>query len=199
MRIVEDRPDRLVLRDRSVVITGVCLAAGLATALMAARYGGPAQLVPALMFAGFGAAFFNLSDATFDLAARTVSLRRINALGVRRQVLSFDAIEAARVETTSTDGGRTTMARLALTAGGRAIPLTTAYSPGLERHEAMREAIAAALGGHAAAAVGADPVESLVRQHRMIDAIRLLRAREGLDLATAHQRVAAMARNLPGA
>lgn len=200
MRIVENRPDRLILRDRSVVITGVCLAAAAAITLMAARYGGPPQLVPALMFAGFGLVFFNVSDAAFDRKARTVRLRRISVRGVSHTVLRFDEIDEARVETSTTaGGGHGALARLALIKDGRSYPLTTGYGPGLERHEAMRAAIAGALGGKAAAGVGDCAVETLVRQRRMIDAIRLLRAREGLDLAAAHQRVTAMARHNPQA
>ncbi len=197
MRIVENGPERLVLRDRSIWITAVCLAACVAAVAFAIRHGiAVTPMIPAALFAVFGAAFFNLTDVTFDKAEGLCRMRRMTALGIRRVTLAFDRIDDVRVEIMISSESHATMARLALVSEGKTIPLTNGYTPDFARQESMRAAAISLVKGPGAVVETVDPVEQLVLRRRLIDAISLLREREGLDLTTAHDRVTALAKSL---
>jgi hypothetical protein len=82
--------------------------------------------------------------------------------------------------------------RLSLVTATASYPVTASYEPSLERYSQMRETIVDAVFAVGHRPQPADPVRDLVRQGRTIDAVALLRKREGLDLTAAVARVGAL-------
>jgi hypothetical protein len=72
------------------------------------------------------------------------------------------------------------------------MPLTADYEPSWERYEAMREVVLGTVFSDRPRPAAADPVHLLVREGRIIDAVSMLRTREGIDLKTAKERVKAL-------
>jgi hypothetical protein len=69
------------------------------------------------------------------------------------------------------------------------IPLSDIYQPDIKRYNEIRNTILEALGKQEALASQPDPVQSLIQQGGIIDAVALLRQRENLDLEAARKRV----------
>jgi hypothetical protein len=192
MRIVENTDTVLRLKDRTLWVSIVCI--GAAAFMMAAIFFGQGDhriAYPASFFALFGLMFLRSTDAVFDKKARLLRLEQLNVFRVRRRQLGFDDISDVRVDygptSASTEAGTY---RLDLIVGSETVPLTAAYEGGLDRHEAMREAIMETLFADKLQPGEADPVRALVQEGRLVDAVRILRLREGLDLAQATARVA---------
>jgi hypothetical protein len=85
MRITENTPSRLRLRDRTLWISAVCFAAA---AIFVVRFAfdrdQPAVLIPAALFAMFGLAFLRATDVTFDKIERVCAIRRLDVLRLTR-------------------------------------------------------------------------------------------------------------------
>jgi hypothetical protein len=199
MRIVENTPARLVLRDRTLRLSWIFFAIAAASAVwFAIRGGDPWQLIVCALWIGFGLVFLRATDVTLDKPRRVCTVRRRDIWRVTARDLAFAEITDVRVEPMPGDdddaGG--VACRLSLVIGPETAPLTATYQPSLERFEAMREVVLDALFGERARPAGEDPVEVLVKAGRGIDAIALLRRRDGLGLAEAHSRVAAMRKRL---
>jgi hypothetical protein len=197
MRIIKaTTPSRLVLRDRTLWISGVCFAAALVIVYRILADHDPAALaISALLLVGFGLVFFGATDVVFDKTEQVCRLRRIGALGVVRAAYRFPEIRDVRVEIEPSLGhSNTTMCRLALVTAAGTTPLTRSYEPSLERYNAMRDAIVLALAADLPLSAEIDPVRDLVTQGRRIDAVALLRQRDKLGLTEAHERVARLER-----
>ena len=69
------------------------------------------------------------------------------------------------------------------------LPLTASYEPDQERYDAMRDTVLEVVFGDGLRPAALDPVRMLVQQGRIMDAVAILRMREGLDLTTASARV----------
>jgi len=194
MRIVENTPARLVLRDRTLWISIICFAAGAAP--MAFFSGVVAiwrLLGGAALFFIFGLLTLRASDVIFDKVARTCDISRFDVLRRKRVHLGFSDIVDVRVERERMETDRrAALCRLSLVTDAAVLPLTAGYSPGPERFDAMRNAILGALLPHAASPADVDPVDALVQQGRTIDAVAVLREREGLDMSAAVARVKEM-------
>ncbi len=195
MRIVADDPARLVLRDRTLWVSVICLGGALAVTLLVLKRHAPAvQLVPAGLFVLFGLLFLRATDVVFDKVSRRCSIRRLDVLRVRRQALPFETITDVRVEPIPMSSDQVIVpCRLALLTAEGAVPLTASYEPDFERHEAMRETIVGAVFANRPRPAATDHVRWLVDAGRRIDAIDFLRRRDGLSLTDAKARVDALA------
>jgi hypothetical protein len=191
MRISENTPSRLKLRDRTLWISGICFAAA---AILIARFAfdhdQPEQLIPAALSLIFGLAFLHATDVTFDKVQRICTIRRFDVLRVTRTHLAFSDITDVRVEIAPMpDEAAVLSCRLSLVTASAVLPLTASYEPDQARYHAMRDAVLDAVFGDSPRPAPLDPVRMLVKQGRIIDAVAILRMREGLDLTTASARV----------
>jgi len=183
---------QLVLRDRTLWISGVCFAAALFLGYRVLVQHDPAALaISAAFLVAFGLAFFGATDVVFDKAAQVCRVRRIGPLGVVRAAYRFADIRDVRVEIEPSLGrSATTMCRLALVTADGTTPLTRSYEPSLPRYNAMRDAVVLTLASGLPLSAEVDPVQALVNEGRTIDAIALLRRQEKLGLTEAYERVA---------
>lgn len=199
MRITEDTPSRLVLRDRTLWISLVLIAGAAA---LIARYflvWDKHLLLSAAVSLAFGLPFLRTTDLVFDKMQRLCSLRRLDMLKVTRLVLPFREIQDIRVEVEPQAGSsHVIMCRFSLVTASVALPLTIAYEPDLERYNRMRESVLDTVFAGARRPADVDPVQDLVKQGRIVSAVALLRQRDGLDLVTARTRVDEMQKALGG-
>ena len=196
MKVVEDSPSRLVLKDRTLWITGFCFVfagfMGYQALVQPARVNFLAPLFLILV----GMAFLDMSDVVFDKTRRMVSLRRFSVVKLTRATFRFEEITDVVVQIAPLIGSSTsTQCRLAFVAGKAPLPMTISYGPNLARYEAMRASILRALGRIGEPALD-DPVRDLVRQGRIVDAVAMLRKRESLDLVTARDRIMALQKEI---
>jgi hypothetical protein len=194
MRIVEDTPSCLVLRARSLWVSYVCFGGTLvlaAASIFTDRGLGP--LFPAALLALFGFAFLRATDVVLDKERRRCTIRRRDMLRVTRREVGFDEITDVLVDTMmDTDVPGQFTCRLSLSTKGGPIPFSAVYQPDLNRYEGMRDTLVKAIFAGGAAPPAADPVRSLLSAGRMIDAIGLLRTRDGLGLTEARAKAEAM-------
>jgi hypothetical protein len=198
MRITENTPSHLRLRDRTLWISAVCFAAA---AILAVRFafdrGQSEELIPAVLSLLFGLAFLRATDVTFDKIRRICTMRRFDVLRVSRTRLAFADIVDARVEIAQMpDNTAVLSCRLSLVTASAKIPLTASYEPDQKRYNAMRDTVLEAVFGDRQRPAALDPVRMLVKEGRIIDAVAVLRMRDGLDLTTASARVDEL-RNAP--
>jgi hypothetical protein len=196
MRISEDNEACLKLSDRTVWISLVSFAAAafMLTTLVTTR--GPlGLLVPSGFLILFGLAFLHATDVTFDKAARTCDIRRLDVVRRSQTRLDFNDITDIKVEIGPTGRGLPVAnCRLSVVTKSADVPLTASFEPGIERYDAMRNAILDVVMAGASRPPAADPVDSLVKAGRSIDAVAVLRGREGLSLTAARERVAELER-----
>ncbi len=199
MRIIENSPALLRLREGTWWLTVACFATALilAGAFVTGR-APPSILFGSAVWAAFGLGFLRSADVAFDRTAQVMTLKRISALGSWTTRLSFADIEDVRVDTMLSPDSQTPGRRLRLATSTGDLPLSAAFEPGEERYARMRDAILDALTRGAPRPVPEDPARALARSGRMIDATMLLRQRDGLDLASAKARAKAMAAEGPG-
>jgi len=150
----------------------------------------PRLLISAGLFLVFALAFLRATDVTFDKIERTCSIRRLDVLRVTRTQLGFDDIVDARVEIEPMpDNPAIPSCRLSLATKSTTVPLTAAYEPSQERYDAMRAAVLDAVFTKKTRPAAVDPIHMLVKDGRILDAVSMLRVREGIDLKTATARV----------
>jgi hypothetical protein len=191
MRISENSPSRLTLRNRTLWISVVCFGAA---AILAARSAfdpdQSEQLIPAALSLMFGLAFLHATDVTFDRIGRSCAIRRFDVLRLTRMRLAFEDIMDIRVEIApSPDSPAAISCRLSLVTASAIVPLTASYEPDQARYNAMRDTVLEVVFGDRPRPPALDPVRMLVQQGRIIDAVAILRMRDGLDLTTASARV----------
>ena|ERR1700694_4119935 len=105
MRITENTPSHLRLRDRTLWMSVVCFAAvAVLGGYAACDQAQLEQFIPAALFLMFGLAFLRATDVTFDKAERTCVIRRLDVLRVMRMHLSFADITDVRVEVAPLQG-----------------------------------------------------------------------------------------------
>ena len=114
-------------------------------------------------------------------------------LRLTRTQLGFDDIVDARVDIEPMpDDPAAPSCRLSLVTKSAAVPLTAVYEPGAERYDIMRNAVLDAVFGKTTRPPPVDQIHMLVKQGRILDAVSILRVREGIDLKTAMARVKAI-------
>jgi hypothetical protein len=200
MRIVENSPTRLVLRDRTYWITIVCFAAALFGAgYFALHRGDPRQLIPIGLFAAFGLAFLRSTDVVFDKIDRRCVVRRRDMVKVTSTELLFHDLTDIKVDVSALGERGQVSCRLALVTASQTLPLTASFEPDLTRYNTMREAIVAVVFGPGRnAPPPSDPARDLARAGRIVEAVAVLRQRDKLSLTEAMDRAKAM-RDAPGA
>jgi hypothetical protein len=191
MRITENTSSRLILRDRTLWISAVCFAGAAAIlAGVAFDYDQPDQLIPAALCVLFGLPFLRATDVTFDKIDRICAIRRFDVVRMTRTRLAFADITDVRVEIAPMpDDGATISCRLSLATASAVVPLTASYAPDQPRYNAMRDAVLETVFRDGSRPAALDPVRMLVKEGRIIDAVTILRVRDGLDLTTASARV----------
>jgi hypothetical protein len=198
MRITENTPSYLKLRDRTLWISVLCFGiAAIFIARIACVPDEPGVLIPGVGFLVFGFAFLRATDVTFDKIERICAIRRFDVVRLARTRLAFEDIVDVRVETEPMpDDARVPSCRLSLATASAMVPLTASYQPDQERFNIMRDTVLDAVLGDRPRPAAVDPVRALVKQGRIIDAVAILRKRDGLDLTTAKARVDEL-RNAP--
>ena len=199
MRISEDTPERLVLRDRTLWISLVCLAGATALLVRFAMVEDKALLMGVAVSVLFSLPFLRASDLVLDKSQRICSLRRLDMWRVTRASLAFSDIRDIKVEVEPMGGNSQVIScRFSLVTASATIPLTVAYEPDLERYNRMRETILDSLFPAARRPAATDPVQDLVQRGQIVAAVALLRKRDRLDLVAAKDRVDAMRKALDG-
>jgi hypothetical protein len=197
MRIAENTPSRLVLRDRTLWISAVCFTAAAAlVGRVAFDLDGAGQRAPAALSVLFGLAFLRATDVTFDKTERTCFVRRLDVLRLTHRRIAFDDIVDVRLEIDRSHDPDGLAYRLSLSTTSAVIPLSVTYEPGFERYSGMREAVLDAVFKAAQRPMTEDPINDLVKAGRVIDAVAFIRMREGLSLTDARARVAELQRTL---
>jgi hypothetical protein len=198
VRIVGNTPSQLKLRDRSLWISILfwCIAAFCVADWALKRE--LSQLVPAALWVMFGFAFFRATDVTLDKIRRICVVRRRDVLHITRKQIAFSDIADVRVDLSFSDSAEEASCRLSLVTTNDVVPLTFGYEPDLKRYDAMRDAVLDVLFGDRPRPPVIDPVHMLGKTGRIIEAVVLLRKRDGLDLTTARLRVEEL-RNAPDA
>lgn len=194
MRITENSPARLTLRDRTLFISVICggaAAFAFAVPFFSLHVRAWSVLIPPAVWVAFGLAFLHTSDVTFDKVARTCDIRRLDVFRRQRTRLGFDEIVNVNVETRSNIGqSQLVGCRLSLETANAVVPLTAAYEPTVQKYDLMRSTILdVVVPGGSPHPKALDSVETLARQGRTIDAVATLRRREGLGLTEARARV----------
>ena len=125
----------------------------------------------------------------FALATRIVTWRRRWALRQRSGSIPFGSVQSVLVERPVGDDGTPSRRIVLETIAGEDIPMTVGYRPdtdGAVLHIASR---IRALLGHDSGATHMHNVRALIAAGKMIDAIRILREEEGLNLLDAKRRI----------
>jgi hypothetical protein len=190
MRIVENSSSCLRLRDRTFLISVVCLGGAAVTLVRAALHPDqPGMLVSAAMFIIFAFAFLRATDVTFDKEKRLCDIRRLDVMRRKRMRFAFADIVDARVEIAPVEEPAVLSCRLSLVTTSGVVPLSAGYEPDEQRYDTMREAVLDTVIATGPRPPAADPVRMLVEEGRIIDAMAVLRRREGVSMATALTRV----------
>lgn len=144
MRIVENDERRLVLRDRTYLITYASGGASLFALFFALNLMDPKALIPATVFGLFGLAFLRSSDVTFDKGTRVCTVRRRDLWRVKHQEIPFGDISGVDIDTKNIDTNYSVVScRMSLRTNTGALPLTASYEPSLKEYRAMRQSILA--------------------------------------------------------
>lgn len=196
MRIVENSPTRIVVRDRTSWISIVLGAGAIFVAVLAISRGEPKALISAGLCIVFAIAFLRTSDVIFDKVARSCTLKRRDMWRITRKVVQFASIEDVLIDTMVSDAPGGIAYRLSLSTSEGAVPFSATYEPGQDRYREMRMVIVNAVFGQATAPAPLDLVRELVKAGRSIDAISLLRQREGIGLTEAKARIDDVQREL---
>jgi hypothetical protein len=123
-------------------------------------------------------------------------VRRLDVLRLTHRRLAFDDIVDVRLEIDRSHDPDGLAYRLSLSTTSAVIPLSIIYEPGFERYSGMREAVLDAVFKVAQRPTTEDPISALVKAGRVIDAVAIIRMREGLSLTEARARVAELQRTL---
>lgn len=153
--------------------------------------------VGALVFSA-GAIFLGeRSIFAFDRSFRRLRWRRSNVLTAKSGEIRFDDITGVELQSIS-GSGTSRSYRIMLRARGGDVPMTRGYSGNAEKWRPIAEQIRACIGsggsdGRDGSDRGGDPLDSgvagLVRDGRIIDAVRQLRDTKGLSLKDAQAEV----------
>ncbi|MFZ2300941.1 MAG: hypothetical protein WAW10_03605 [Gallionella sp.] len=131
---------------------------------------------------------YEKSDFFFDLPSRVLTWSRQRGFFRRNGTVSFAVIERVVLQSCIGNDKYYPSHRVVLITQNGELPLTVAYE-----HDDMNEVIAKRIRSFLSMPPDSlleDSVESLVESGRNVDAIRLLREKEGISLEEAHDTVA---------
>ena len=195
---IDERPDGTIVvtydsRGLSVfmlAVAGLFVLVAVYDASVGTR--GTARLVGLLGSATTGllVAIVFLERAWFEFspATRMVTWRRRWALQQRSGTMPFNSIQSVLVERPIGDEGTPSRRVTLRTTGGDEIPMTVGYRTDADDAIVRIAARIRLVLGHEANTTHIDAVKSLIAVGRLVEAIKLLREREGLTLAEAKRR-----------
>ena len=139
----------------------------------------------------FATSIVFLETARFEFSHPThiVTWRRRWALRERSGSIPFSEIQSVQVERPIGDTGTPSRRVTLKTKDGSVVPLTVGYRPDADDAIVKIADRIRALLGHDAEATAQQDLEGLIAAGKTIDAIRILRERDGLSLTDAKQRV----------
>lgn len=144
--------------------------------------------VTGLVFFGAAVFFAERSIFAFDPRVGTLFWRRANIFTRRSGKISFGDITG--VELQSMSGGKAVPSyRIMLRARSGDVPMTRGYSGGPKKWQPIAERIQAIMGESTDGTPLDSGIEGLVRDGRIIDAVRQLRDAEGLSLEDAKAEI----------
>jgi hypothetical protein len=133
--------------------------------------------------------FLETAEVEFSRPTHLVQWRRRWGFRERSGSIPFSDIQSVMVERPLGDTGTPSRRVVLKTRDGAMVPLTVGYQPdGDDAILKIADRIRA-LVGHDVAATSRHDLEALIAGGRTIEAIRVLREREGLSLTDAKQRV----------
>ena len=133
--------------------------------------------------------FLETARFEFSRPAHIVTWRRRWALRERSGSIPFSEIQSVQVERPIGDTGTPSRRVTLKTKDGSVVPLTVGYRPDADDAIVKIADRIRALLGHDAEATAQQDLEDLIAAGKTIDAIRILRERDGLSLTDAKRRV----------
>ena len=138
-----------------------------------------------------GVLFTKRSIFEFNLVQRQLRWKRGGLLSSQQGLVPFDQIRSAIVQSLNSSGTQTY--RVAVLTNDAEIPITEAYTTGIEQPERVRTAINSVLN-IAPTNESDNDIREMALAGRKIDAIGLARARYGYDLTRAKEFVEGLLR-----
>lgn len=200
MRIASQSPTELVVRDSTVWVSVLCASATLALILFGAVKAQPNAFLGAALFLLFGTIAARSTIFTFDNMRRVVRWSGYKPFKSASGEIPFDDISDIIMEASS--GGDSTTYRLSLITLQGAVPMAYVYTSSRDGYAALRSQIFSFIKPGLAAAASSTAISSdgipadldssiraLLNQRRKMDAIALLRTRQGIGLTEAVKRI----------
>ena len=205
MKIVGQSPNELVVRDSSLWLSAIFIAAALLLLYFFVVQGDRRALVAMAVTLALALVWARRSTFTFNAATQRIDYTRLRWLRTASGTIRFSDVQAIDIQAMSGDNG-TTIYRLALATREGTVPMSDEYSGSQKQIDSLRDRIqqfirparsqnfsvftAPAANPDAARAAALDgSVRSLLQQGRKVDAILLVRESEHLDLTEATFRV----------
>lgn len=203
MRIVRHTDTELVLRESTLWISILLALVALPLFYASTLPGKRGNLIVAIFFAIGALVWLRKATLVFDAAQREVYWRRMRFFRSASGTVPFSEIAGIGTESSSGSGG-STLYRLTLLTGQKPIPFTDTFGGGRDRWTSLRETTQRFLQTHRGTPLPMpsadldDSLRALLRRGRKVEAVRLLKAAEHLDLPSATQRVNQLAVRMKG-
>lgn len=204
MKIARQTETEFVVEESSIWISVLFLLASLPIFYAATLPGRRINLLGGVFFLLFALLALRKATFAFDATQCVVRWRNFRLLGARSGAIPFNEITGIGIETTPGQAG-STLYRLTIQTATGSRPLSISYGGPAERYTSARQRILLFLRSAPTQApaclestMDADAsVRALLQQGRRIDAIRLLRSEENLDLPEAMKRIDRIASRMP--
>lgn len=144
--------------------------------------------VVAMVFFGAAVFFAERSTFAFDPRVQTLFWRRANIFTAKSGKISFPDITGVELQSMST-GKRVSSYRIMLRARSGDVAMTRGYSGGRNKWQPIAGRVQAIIGESGEVTPTDLGIEGLVRDGRIIDAVRQLRDAKGLSLEDAKAEV----------
>ncbi len=207
MKITRHTQQELVAQDSTMWLSMFFALASVPMIYVSIMAGRPKQLLAAGLVVLFSLLSRIKTTFVFDATQRTVRWSGLKFVKTKSGTIPFDAITGVGTELINIDSGPSY--RLTILTRTGSIPMTYGYRGDSERLESIRETILAfvkpdqhntaildTVASGSAAAENDPSLRSLLAQRRKIDAITLVRTREGLGLTQAVRRVEAVEKKM---
>lgn len=207
MKMITDQPDKLVLRENTVVLSLLCFIFCLTIApeLYAAYTKGIPDSVQFVLLIVLliallmgGVVFARLKTITILPEAKQVNIKDYTLRGYQAQTIDFKDITGVVIETMLNEGGRTQSGRVVLQTNTKDIPLSRSFSGTQATANTLALRLRDMLGlenddkqnnDGASSGLIEDSVLALVKSNRIVEATRMLVTAEGISLTEARAKV----------
>ena len=140
MRIIEDSPARLRLRETTGYLPVILGVAAIVIAIfVVVRRENPKQLINSVLFGASAVFFRREARITLDKSARRCGIWRQDMWRRSYRTVPFDDIQDVQVEIETPDTDALIHSRLSLLAGAGSVPLTAGFSATLDWQISLRE------------------------------------------------------------